>query len=162
MATLARLEDLEERIDRELDEREKKLAEAALVDASELARFHGRNWTAENAPGLVVTLVLRACKRYMANPEGFVISRAGDETVTFSDRGDVSSYGIVHFTPDEQRLLAELGGRTSTLTTAQISAHGTDPNWESRPGSLRPNPDGLVPVSPAGKPFPLYGGSGPW
>jgi hypothetical protein len=162
MATLARLEDLEERIDRELDDRERKLAEAALADASELARFHGRNWTPENVPGLVATLVLRACKRYMANPEGFVISRAGDETVTFSDRGDVSSYGTVHFTADEQHLLAELAGRTSTLTTAQISAHGTDPHWESRPGIRRPNPDGMVPVAPAGKPFPLYGGLDPW
>jgi len=36
---------------------------------------------------LVRTLVLRCAARYMRNPDGYVTSRAGDETLTWSDIG---------------------------------------------------------------------------
>lgn len=166
MQPLASIEDLKERLDRELDERELKMADAALVDASELARFHGRDWTDPAAtPRLVKTLILRACMRYMHNPEGYVISRAGDETLTFSDRVGSEQYGTVYFTADERRLLAELGGRTGTLSTAGASAWGTVEDWERHTGDCRPGRHsklGLRPVDYGGDPFPLYVGDGPW
>lgn len=166
MAALASIEELTVRIDRELDDRETAMAQAALADASELARFYGRNWlSAGQAPRLVRTLVLRAAKRLMSNPEGYVISRAGDETLGFSDKTGSENYGTVYFTKDEQALLAELGGRSGSLSTAGITAYGTRRNWECYTGHRRSGYDdeGRVPVDYAGRTFPLYcSDDGPW
>lgn len=142
----ASLEELKARLDWELDTDEVRIASSALVDASDLARFYGKEWDTTTAPRLVKTLVLKACKRYMDNPAGFVISRAGDETLT---RHDDADSGDVHFTKDEQRLLADLAGVKGGIFAVEVQA------WKTK---LPEGGNGYVPVSgnTDQKVFPMF------
>ena len=82
MEPFATLDELKFRLPWTLDTDEERDASGALEDASDLARGYGRDWVdAPDAPRLVRTLVLKAVKRYMNNPEGITQSRAGDETL---------------------------------------------------------------------------------
>ncbi|WP_420312551.1 hypothetical protein ACOB87_37965 [Streptomyces sp. YS-B37] len=151
MANFATLDELKARLDWTLDADEERIATSALEDASDLASFHaGRDWPdGTSAPRLVRTLVLKACKRYMDNPSGYTQSRAGDETLGWNDSQGEDA-GTVHFTAEEQKLLAEIGGRKPGLYSVQVSA------WNS---VRRPVAAGLVPVAqpaPDAKPFPLF------
>ncbi|MFE0964064.1 hypothetical protein [Streptomyces fungicidicus] len=145
----ATLDDLKGRLDWTLDPDEERIATSALEDASDLAAHYGRNWPEESAPRMVRTLVLKACKRYMANPEGYTQSRAGDETLAWSDAAGENA-GTVYFTREEQELLAGLAGRNPGLHSVGVSA------WQS---VRRPVAVGLVPVDTPGSaadPFPMY------
>ncbi|MEU6056980.1 hypothetical protein [Streptomyces sp. NPDC047097] len=142
----ATLDDLKERLDWTLDGDEERIALSALEDASDLAAHYGRDWPSDAAPRTVRTLVLRACKRYMSNPEGYVQSRAGDESLGWSDAAGENA-GTVFFTGEEIKLLATLAGRATGLYSAGVTA------WRS---VRRPVTAGLVPVENAGKPFPLF------
>lgn len=151
MANFATLDELKARLDWTLDADEERIATSALEDASDLASFHaGRDWPdGTSTPRLVRTLVLKACKRYMDNPSGYTQSRAGDETLGWNDSQGEDA-GTVHFTAEEQKLLAEIGGRKPGLYSVQVSA------WNS---VRRPVAAGLVPVAqptPDPKPFPLF------
>jgi len=146
MSTFATLDELRDRLDWTLDPDEERLAASALEDASDEARMHGRDWTTEHAPRLVKTVVLKAVVRYLRNPDGYVSSRAGDETLTWSDRGDPNA-GAVSFTRDEIALLRELAGKRAGLTSAPITA------WSQRPHRHGP---GYVPVDGGGTVFPLF------
>ncbi|MEU4155700.1 hypothetical protein [Actinoplanes sp. NPDC026670] len=119
----ASLDELTERLGRTLDEAEELMAEAALEDATALAMEYGREWPEDDPPRLVKTLVLRSVRRYMENPDGFTTSRAGDETVQWSDAHGRDA-GSVYFTRDEQALLKGLAGRTPGLMSASVSAWG--------------------------------------
>lgn len=149
MADFATLEDLKNRLDWTLDADEERIATAALEDASDLARHYaGRDWPdATSAPRLVRTLVLKACKRHMDNPSGYTQSRAGDETLAWSDAAGDNA-GTVHFTREEIDLLQSLGGRNTGLYSANVIAWGTN----------IPGPDDVIYV-PAGsgaeKSFPF-------
>ncbi|MFG1602851.1 hypothetical protein [Actinoplanes sp. NPDC049265] len=134
-----------QRLDWALDPDETRIAAAALEDASELARSYGRDWDTASAPRLVRTLVLKACRRYMNNPNGYTQSRAGDETLGWSDAAGENA-GTVYFTEEEQKLLRGLAGKSPSLASVPISA------WESQ----REAPVGVVPVAGGGKPFPLF------
>lgn len=151
MANFATLEELKARLDWTLDADEERIAASALEDASDLAvHYAGRDWPAASVPRIVRTLVLKACKRHMNNPGGFTQSRAGDETLGWSDDQGENA-GTVYFTAEEQALLREIGGRRPGLVTAEITA------WRSR---RRPVAAGLVPVdspTPDSKPFPMFG-----
>ncbi|MEU7905882.1 hypothetical protein [Actinoplanes sp. NPDC049118] len=142
---IATVSDLVERLDWQLDDDELRIAAGALEDASDLARSYGRDWDAESVPRLVRTLVLKACRRYMSNPNGYTQSRAGDETLGWNDAAGENA-GTVYFTDDEQKLLRGLAGKNPALVSATISA------W----GPQRKRPVGLVPVDGSGKPFPLF------
>lgn len=100
------------------------------------------------------TLVLKASARYMRNPNGYVQSRAGDETLAWSEAHGRDA-GTVYFTREEIRLLAELGGRKPVLLSVPVTA------WGSK---ARPDTGGLVPAGyPSGDPFPLFSSDrGPW
>jgi hypothetical protein len=149
----ATLEEVGQRLDWQLDPDEQRIAAAALIDASDEARVHGRDWNPATAPRLVKMLVLKAVVRYLRNPDGYTSSRAGDETLTWSDRGDANA-GAVSFTRDEITLLRELAGRRAGLTSAPIFA------WS--PLTHRRGP-GHVPVDGGGDPFPLFPTEdGPW
>lgn len=143
-ATLAELKD---RLDWTLSDAEERMAQSALIDASDLARFHGLEWSVEFAPRMVSRLVLRACARYMRNPDGFTQSRAGDETVAWNDSAGENARDV-YFTRSEINLLEKLAGKGSGFGTAPVSA------W----GPQRKRPVGMVPVSgPAGQDsFPLF------
>ncbi|MEU7400079.1 hypothetical protein [Streptomyces sp. NPDC044948] len=143
----ATLDDLKGRLDWTLDADEERIATSALEDASDLAAHYGRDWPEDTAPRMVRTLVLKACKRYMSNPDGFTQSRAGDETLGWNDAAGENA-GTVYFTGEEQKLLASLAGRNSGLYISDVTA------WRSQ---RRPVSVGLVPVDfPGGKEFPFY------
>lgn len=86
-----------------------RIATGALEDASDLAATYGREWGEDTAPRFVRTLVLKSAVRYVRNPNGYTQSRAGDETLAWSDAHGRDS-GSVYFTRDEIRLLEELAG----------------------------------------------------
>ena len=146
MEPFASLEELQARLDWELDEGEERVAESSLEDASELARTHGREWEDPlTAPRIVRTLVLKACARYMKNYQGFTQSRAGDETVMWSDAAG-ENLGQVYFTKEEIKLLQEYAGRRTALISAPLLAYG---NTGSRDNGYRPTGGG-------GKDFPMF------
>lgn len=144
----ATVEELVARLDWDLDAKELANAEAALEDASDLARGIGKaSWVdAASAPRLVRTTVLQACKRYMQNPGGYTTSRAGDETLGWSDLGEKA--GSVYFTEQEERLLKGLAGQASGLYIANTFA------WSARPDKPHTT---YVPAGNGGEPLPYYG-----
>ncbi|MEU3709006.1 hypothetical protein [Streptomyces catenulae] len=148
----ATLDELKGRLDWELDSDELRIAEAALEDASDLAVTYGREWPDAAVPRLVKTLVLKSAARYLRNPNGYTQSRAGDETLTWSDAHGRDA-GSVYFTREEIRLLEELAGRRRGLTSVPVSAWGT---------TLRSGRS-TVPVDYLGAPFPLFADeASPW
>lgn len=110
MTALATTAQLAERLPFVMDEDETREAEGALEDLSDDARHYGKpTWSnPENTPQPVINLILRAAARHMKNPDGYVTSRAGDEAITWTDRGELS--GSATFTREEQLRLKEYGG----------------------------------------------------
>jgi hypothetical protein len=145
MDPFASLEELTARLDWTLDEGEERIAHSSLEDASELARAHGRDWDADTAPRLVRTLVLKAAARYMKNYQGYITSRAGDETVGWSDKAG-EDMGTVYFSRDEIKMLQDLAGRRTALISVPVVA------WQV--GTEVDN--GTRPVEGGGKNFPMY------
>jgi hypothetical protein len=147
----ATLDELKGRLDWALDDDEERIATNSLVDASALAAHYGREWPDAQVPQVVKTVVLKACKRYMDNPSGYVTSRAGDETVGWSNAQGADA-GTVFFTADEQELIAAAAGKSRYgLYSACVVAYGTDLRQRGRYAA------GMVPIEPApGKDFPLY------
>lgn len=148
---LATIEDLEARLDWVLDDLELSVAETALEDLSDDARFYGSStWDEATAPRQAKSLVLRAAARFMRNPDGYTQSRAGDETLMWGDKGE--NAGSAHFTEREQQMLARIAGvNTSSIHSVELVAWG--PRRETGPG--------YVPVDPTGyaqKPrdFPFF------
>lgn len=161
MTALATLDELKARLDWELDADEERIATSALEDASEEARFYGAaTWTDAIHPPYAKTLVLRACKRYMDNPSGYTQSRAGDETLLWSDTG--SDMGTVHFTEAEKLQLARLAGKSNGLVSVPTTAWNTDLCRPRRAGERAYPRAGYVP-SNLGSPFPLFSDpESPW
>lgn len=149
----ATLTELEARLEWDLDAGEKRIAQSALDDLSEDAKFHGNpRWDDTNVPPYVKTLVLKAAQRYMRNPDGYESSRAGDEALGWGERpGDES--GSAEFTDKEITMLRSLV-RKPALGSVNVQAYGT---------ALTPNAIGYVPVAGGGDPFPMYAqGTEPW
>ncbi|MFE7124036.1 hypothetical protein [Streptomyces sp. NPDC057617] len=148
----ATLDELKGRLDWQLDDDELRIAGGALEDASDLAATYGRNWPEESAPRLVRTLVLKAAARYMRNPNGYTQSRAGDETLGWSDIG--RDAGTVYFTREEIRLLEGIAGQKPGLVSVVVSSWGTKP---------QPRDAGRVPVDYGGDAFPMFSDEvSPW
>ncbi|WP_432482591.1 hypothetical protein [Kineococcus esterisolvens] len=146
MEPFATLDDLQGRLEWDLDPGEQAIARDALEALSEDARFYARrDWpTRAAAPRQVFTLVIRAAARFMRNPDGYTQSRAGDETLAWTDRGE--NAGSPVFTKSEIAMLHQLGGG-SRLQTAEVTA------WRSQ---QRPVAAGLVPVDYGGDGFPMF------
>jgi hypothetical protein len=149
----ATLNDLKGRLDWTLDADEERIATAALEDASDLATMYGRDWPEASVPRLVRTLVLKACARYMRNPDGYTQSRAGDETLGWNDAAGHDA-GTVYFTSEEKRLLGELGGRKPGLVSVNVVAWGTDLCRPYRAGD-KPECAGWAPIDD-GRPIPFF------
>lgn len=151
MEAFATLDDLEGRLDFDLTEAESRMAQNALEDASDMVRDYGRTWPDPfTAPRTVRTVVLAACVRYMKNIDGYVSSKAGDETITWSDLR--SEMGAVSLNDREIKLITKLAGR-SGLASAPMVAWGTK----------NTAPEGYVPTEGGGKAFPLYtSDTSPW
>lgn len=162
---LATLDELKARLDWELDTSEESVATSALEDLSDDALFYGSaNWTETTVPRQAKSLLLRAAARYMRNPDGYIQSRAGDETLVWSDQGEDS--GTAYFSEREQKLLNQIAGRNVGLVSVQLQAHG--PARRRGPRYIDPttkelyNYDaGYVPIVAEGyagipDPFPFY------
>lgn len=148
---LVDMEDLVARLEWTMDDDEARLAEASLEDLSDDARFYGSHaWkTPESTPRQVKSLVARAVARHLRNPDGFTVSRAGDETVGWTDKGDDG--GVLAFTEREQKTLRQIAGKGG-LTSVRVVA------W----GERDPVREGFVPTV-SGTPFPYYSSdSSPW
>lgn len=148
---LATLQELTDRLEWELDLDEVRAATGALEELSDQALFHGKTtWDALNVPRLVKNTVLAAAARHMRNPDGYVQSRAGDETLGWTDRGHDA--GSAYFTEREVKMIRSIAGRTG-FVSAQVSA------W----GPQKQTVEGYVPIesSPDEKPFPMFA-EGTW
>lgn len=156
---IAEFTELQARLDWTLDAGEQNVAESALSDLSDDARFYGSSrWDSETAPRQVKSLVLRAAVRHMRNPDGFVQSRAGDETIQWSDGGEDA--GTAHFTEREEKMLAAMAGRGTGLVSVNVIAYG--PTHSRGPRYIDPIPQhvsegyGYVPAENGAAPLPFY------
>ena len=150
---LVAIDELQAELPFTMDADDTKEATGALEDLSDDARYYGKpTWiTPAATPRQVRRLVLKAAKRHMKNYEGYVLSRAGDETVQFHDKGE--SMGSAEFTGTEIAQLKEYGGnQRSGFHSVNLFN-----------GSRRTrNPDtGLVPVQGGGY-IPYFSGTEPW
>lgn len=146
---LATTDELADRLPFTMDPDELREAEGALIDLSDEARHYGSSrWLSiETTPEPVINLILRAATRHMKNYEGYIQSRAGDEAVTFTDKG--INAGSAHFTPDEQARLGELGGyRRTTFYSVNAYAYNN--------GKRQLPTDGFVPGEGSSEPIPYY------
>lgn len=144
------INDLKSRLEWTLSVEEESLALGAIEDASELVKFYGLAWTDESVPGIAKAIVYAAVTRYLRNPDGYIQSRAGDETVAWSAEGAMSR-GSVSLTKDEIEILAQLSGRGG-FDTVELTAWG--PSTYPHSGKVS-----WVPTNPPGKLFPW---SEPW
>lgn len=119
---LITVEQLESRLKWALSSDEKKVAEEAIWDASNLARFHGlASWSADACPPVVRSVVRNVCQRYMDLLESVVVSRAGDETEQYTDLRERT--GTVFLTDEEIGTLRAAAGRDSSLVTMGSFVH---------------------------------------
>ena len=142
------LEELKDRLDWDLDEQEERIATSALMDLEVEARDIGSiTWTARPVtPEIVVRLILKAAMRYMANPNGYIVSRAGDEQLGWSERQSSGAVlGPARFMEEEAARLAQLAYRPRNA----FGSFGTFA-W----GSLNERDTPTIPVDYAGKRFP--------
>ena len=125
MESLASVDELKTKLEWDLDPGEERAAESALEELSDEARFHGSAaWEDEfKTPEMVRRIVLKAAARWMRNPDGYTQSRAGDETVAWSDKGDGA--GSAQFTDREIEMLKVLANK-STLHSVPMRA------WDSK------------------------------
>jgi len=147
MASLATLDDLKNRLDWVLDAQEETVATSALEDASNLVRGYGLNWSETNVPPVVKSITLASARRLMVNIQGLTVSRAGDETLGWSDIGEKA--GAVYLTPDERQIISGIARGTQSLTSVSTYAWGTEGKRHTIGASY-------VPVSNGHKPFPFF------
>lgn len=107
---LVTLEDLEARSPFPLSSRDREVAKAAIVDASNLVRHEGNpNWNPMNVPPVVKTVVRNSVSRFMNLIDGVTVSRAGDETEHYTDLQEKT--GTVFLTEDEKETVRRCAGR---------------------------------------------------
>jgi hypothetical protein len=147
---LATMDELTARLDWTLDADEQRAAVGALEELSEQAIYHGKpTWDRFSVPRLVKNVVLAAAARYLRNPDGYTQSRAGDETLVWTDRGHDA--GTAYFTEREIKMIRSTAGNTG-FGSAPVTA------W----GPQRKPLIGYVPVQGGGDPFPMYSSDEPW
>lgn len=146
---LATADELADRLAFVMDPDELREAEGALIDLSDEARHYGSSrWiSVATTPDSVINLILRAASRHMKNYEGYTVSRAGDESVSWGDKGVQA--GSAHFTPEEVQRLSELGGyRRTGFYSVGVYAYNN--------GKAKVVTDGFVPDSQSSEPLPYF------
>jgi hypothetical protein len=153
MEALVTVDDLIERLPFVMDEDETREAAGALDDLSDEARLNGRaSWTTQAVtPRSVQNLILRAAVRHMKNHDGFTQSRAGDETLAWTDRGHDA--GSAYFTQREIKMLRAIAGRGDGFATVGMYAHTR---------SERSPLVGTVPDPGSNQPVRMFAGEDPW
>ena len=143
---LANVDDLVARLDWELSPDERRIAEHAIEDLSDEARFLGSSaWTATSAPRIVRTTILKAAQRFMRNPDGYVQSRAGDEVVGWAALK--REVGAPEFSPEEKDRLKDAAKRSATINYVQSYVYNNS--------EISPPRDIHVPVNYGGRDFPF-------
>ncbi|MFC0622821.1 hypothetical protein [Kribbella deserti] len=152
---LVTITELAARLPFELDADETREAEGAIADLSDDARLYGKpGWLSPAVtPVPVKNLILKAAGRHMKNHDGYTTSRAGDETVAWTDRGHDA--GSAYFTDRELKALRAMANHTAGLYSVEIIA------WhQPRPPQRR---EGLVATQEPNRPFPLFNrDDSPW
>jgi len=131
-------------LDWTLDTLEEGVATGALEDLSADARYYGKPWAIDAVPDGVKSMVLRAAARFMRNVDGFIQSRAGDESVSWAE---AETLGTAEFTDDEQKRLSRLA-KANALGFGTISTFA----WQTKDAPE----DIWVPVQGRGIDLPLY------
>ena len=125
VSLIASVEELQARLDWTLPDNEIGVAEGALRDLSDDARYYGLSgWDSVSAPEMVKSLVLRAAARFMRNFEGFAQSRAGDETVIWAEH-DRAPDTAEFSRPEIDRLRELANGRPAGLVSVGTYAWQT-------------------------------------
>lgn len=123
MAAMATTSEVQAWLADEMDEADLRECTGALETLSDEARALGlSSWDETTVPGAIKRLVIKACVRYMKNYEGYVQSRAGDETLGWTDLGDKA--GSPYFTDAEKASIRKDAG-ASTLQSVPVVAWGT-------------------------------------
>lgn len=144
MAPLVPVSRLTDALDWDLSPAELADATDALEMASDLVRGHGLStWTEVNCPPLAAGVALAAAKRYMRTYEGLTQSRAGDETLAYTDLGERML--SVYLTDTEKATLSALVGR-SAIVSVEVTA------WRSKDIDTV----GYVPVEGGEQQFPFF------
>lgn len=124
--------------------------ESGIAIASDLARYHGREWSSITAcPVPIQRIVAMAVARWIRNPDGFQQNRAGDETLGwFEGAGDP---GEIYFTErDIARIERIANPQMSGFGTIQMVAYG----------ELAPRQDVYIPVASGGADMPWTAADG--
>lgn len=122
LPALGSIEALEARLGRALEGVELARGQAALDDASALVREEARqDWitTAGTlvAPDSIVTIVLKAAKRAMDNPEGYTSESDGDYTYRRSEDAGLD----VYLTEAEKEIVRRYRKASSALWTQETT-----------------------------------------
>lgn len=156
MTAFATATDVQSRLDFTLSALEATAVDNALSDLSDEARFiAGREWAdVANLPNQVRNTVIKAVARWARNMNGYVMSRAGDETLQWSDVGDAA--GSAEFTGKEIKLIKAVGdGRIGGDFFGSVETYAYI--------APRPYADEYVPVDGGGtKMFPFNQPGGGW
>lgn len=156
MTALVTTEELADRLPFTMDADEVREAAGALEDLSDDARHYGKEvWSEpDKAPRQVKNLILRAAVRHMKNFDGYTQSRAGDEAVSWTDRGEDA--GSAYFTEREIKMLRAMAGNVrSGFHSVGMVAYGST---RLRPRAL----DGLVRDEGSSEPIQMFNDESPW
>lgn len=116
-----------------------------LEDASDQARFYGKEWTQDSCPPAIMRMVANAVARFMRNPDGFEVNRAGDETLGWQELPK-DAVGNVYFSSREIERIQRLANPVlPKFGTMQMIAYGD-----------RPEPEPLSYPVLNGSPFPVW------
>lgn len=157
MVPFAQAADVQNRLDFTLSSLEATAVDNALKDLSDEARFiGGRDWAnVDTLPNPLRNTVIKAVARWARNMNGYVLSRAGDETLQWSNIGDAA--GAPEFTRKEVKLIKAVGdGRGGQDFFGSVETYAYIP-----PGTFPA--DYYVTVNGGGlKPFPFNQPGGGW
>lgn len=130
MAALATVPDVTVKLEEEPTARMLTMIAAYLEDASDAARYYGREWTPIDCPAAVSRIVASAVARFMRNPDNYSQSRAGDETVSWAERDEEIDW----FTEKEIARLGKIAAavKVAAFGTFQLVA-GTNGHRSDRP-----------------------------
>lgn len=151
MAALVDASAVTNRLDFTLDAAESAAVESAIEDLSNDARYYGDpNWEPATVPDIVKTTIAKAAGRWARNMNGYLTSRAGDETVSWADAETAA--GSPEFTNREIKLLKAVGtGRKSAGAFGTISVVARAPRRDA---------DTYIRLAGDNKPMPFVDPSG--
>lgn len=156
MESFAQVGDVQRRLDFTLGEQEAVAVESELENMSDEARYiAGREWADPTlVPNQARNTVVKAVARWARNMNGYVMSRAGDETLQWANVGREA--GAPEFLDKEVKLLKAIGdGRIGHDFFGSVETYAYIP-----PGVCD---NGYVPVDGGGfKPFPFNQPNGAW